>query len=163
MKWRWTLAIVAAFAASPASANWQYTRWGMTPAEIAAAAPVHVGMVDLPALSTPTSRVKAGAVYQASGMDFTVAFGFDAADHLNRVTLYPSNLHQCSDLNQLLRSVYGDPPPAGITTTAVATAKTWRDERGGNIIHFLIIGDWSNPSNCSVAYEPIRTREQSGL
>lgn len=154
---RLVVAALTLLAASPANADWQYTRWGMTVGEVKAASP-YVVLHEAPDLSLPSSRVKAGAKYRAGGMSFTAAFGFGDDGGLNRVKLYLDDGSRCDELRHSLRSVYGEEAPNTLNNSIVSLAK-WRDEENKNMIGYLAIGD----DKCSVTYEPIRSTNETGL
>ncbi len=160
MRYGRLLLLAGTLIAAPASAHWQFTRWGMTPEQVQAASPT-VQLGENRSASSSASRVLASAPYSANGMSFDVRFGFDAGRRLNKVSLELADLSQCTALNAALRSVYGEPMPGD--RSPVYFLARWRDERGGNMVNLLAIGGLGRPDTCSVDYQPIRSREESGL
>jgi hypothetical protein len=157
---RWILLIAAVVIAAPASAHWQYTRWGMTPAQVQAANPA-VQLGEDRGASARDSQVLASARYSASGLTFNARFGFDANGRLNKVSLDLLDRSGCVELNGSLRSVYGEPLPG--ERMSFAYLARWRDEAGGNMVSLLAIGGLSSADTCSLDYRPIRSRSETGL
>jgi hypothetical protein len=89
------IAALVAIAPVPASAHWQYSRWGMTLPQLLAAGPKTLFVRDFPDLDIAGSHIRAGSLYVATGLKFSAAFGFSDDGHLNRVTLYPQEPARC--------------------------------------------------------------------
>lgn len=154
---RFAVSIALLFAAAPAHADWQYTRWGMTVNEVLAAGNGRVIRHDSPAMSDTVSQMRAVAKHSADGMSFTAFFGFGAESNLNQVMLVLNEGSRCLLLRDSLRSVYGEGRLFDIRPGLVPGVK-WRDEASGNMIDFLTIS-----RTCTVTYEPIRTTKETGL
>jgi hypothetical protein len=152
------LAAAAALAAlaSPAQANWQYSRWGMSVAQVAASAHQKVLVQSFPELDVPGSRVLAGTPYIANGLSFTAAFGFDQADRLNRVTLYLRDLRACGDLRRALDELYGRPLKR-VDLPGEFSSSTWRDPGAGNVVTFSRNERQSVTTTCMAIYQPMAT------
>ena len=84
------LGIVLALAccgASAAKADWEYTKWGMTPQEVVSASKnLAKEGTDLRA-DSDGNVTKLVAPFQSGKFSFEAQFGFDAADRLSSVTL----------------------------------------------------------------------------
>jgi hypothetical protein len=131
---------------APAFADWQYTRWGMTPDEVAAAAkgqaPLNSG--------TPGQTMEGYVVgnvgtYQTMTREFSVVFYYQS-EKLSRVQLKTSG--DCFPLMNELRATYGH--PNFDNRSPVVRQLTWRDHDGGNTVTF----SGMDPS-CSILYEPL--------
>ena len=152
-------AIVAAIAmlfAEPASAHWQYTRWGMTPAEVIAASngAAHVGSGVQSVLGEGTADVV--GTYDAGGRIFSTAFTFEQG-HLASVALWTTDWSQCIPTIKDLQAVYGDPEE--YTDGKVVANATWSDRSKNNHIKMRLL----SPKYCEVQYSPIASAAASGL
>lgn len=61
---------------SPAIAGWQWTEWGMSEAEVRAAAPINLAQSPMPNVPGVNPLGLAGS-YRASNIEFTAKFAFD--------------------------------------------------------------------------------------
>lgn len=82
-----TIAAASVALASPASADWSYTRWGMTPAQVVRASGGTARLADVAPAPGQTYIIKATGTVQSGGLQFASDFRF-AADRLVSVTLY---------------------------------------------------------------------------
>lgn len=74
------LAALPLLAASPAAAHWEYTRWGMTEAQVAAASRGAVrALPPGERRPVPATRMeyRAAAEFRSGGLSLSVAFAFD--------------------------------------------------------------------------------------
>lgn len=149
---RWTVALLALCGSAAASAHWQYTKWGMTPEQVAMAAPASFTRLSDPDLDSATSRTRLGTNYEAMGFTFAAFFQFDrATGGLDRVKLLLRG-EGCDELRFKLFNVYGEPD-----RRPVLGSVRWRDEANGNIVAFVPVG------GCWVEYFPAPPRGRSGL
>jgi hypothetical protein len=103
-----------ALAASPgqATANWEYTVWGMTPEDVAAASG---GKVRVLAAARPDHAASPGPESMAEGrfalgpFPMTVKFGFDQDRRLTMVTLTFAEQQRPDQLKAWLNQNYGKP------------------------------------------------------
>lgn len=73
---------------TPALADWQYTRWGMTPAQVQKAAKGAAKVTsELPEELVAGMSYRLVAPYTAGEFQFIAYFAFDAHDHLRLVLL----------------------------------------------------------------------------
>lgn len=121
--------------ASPANAGWQWTDWGMTLEQVAAAAPAA-------AVSDNSFRFTGG------GIEFVATMIADSGG-LSRVVLVPVKQGQCQAVQDALRQTYG---------RSETGEDAWRDEPHGTSVRLV---DMSY-TDCSVVYEPIRRGGQQG-
>lgn len=131
---------------APASAHWQYTRWGMTPAQVIAASKNKAHIAADPATNgTPDFQNLVDAKYRSQDMDFDVNFLFDTGNKLAHVKLKLVEPSGCASLQGRLSNIYG--PPKLSSTPIISFAKWW-DKPHGNVLVLMQIGDQS----CSVDY-----------
>lgn len=118
-------ALVLIAAASPASANWQYTTWGMTREQVARAAPGGTIDVDPSTRSSVDGdKILLEAPYTAGTFNFTAGFGFDSTDHLDRVHLVLQS-GDAASLHVALVKRYGDPKHEDSDFDAFGGRITW--------------------------------------
>jgi hypothetical protein len=134
-----------------ARADWQYTKWGMSPSELRAAA--KKANVQLKNVTSP-KFVSRGFLYEArygtSKFDFHTTFSFHPKEKkLRLVSLTLEDVHQCRELASELKTVYGEPK---MTSTLQITArKEWLDEANNNRI--ILISDKDEDTICVLNYE----------
>ena len=160
-----------------AKADWEYTKWSMTPQEV---------------LSASNNRAKEGtdlrpdsdgnvsklvAPYKIGTFLFRADFGFDAADKLSSVTLVlddpsasmdmapdagaephtgpdmPTNTRQgtCLDLHLSANTIYG-PPTGGGTADMLYSIETWRDPKNRNDVKYTVLYG----TGCYIQYSVIK-------
>ena len=168
------IAIAAiAMLASPASADWQYTRWHMTTQELQATSPNIVP-------TTPSERrdqsnpylgeslLKSG--YNTEDLQY-IAYYMFRENKLVAVNLSSTRPQQQGPTaNMRLEKIYGPPYQdksrrmAGGAMFCTITDRQWRSERDGNVIS--VNGMLCNEGGrdfFSVRYEPILSTGRTGL
>lgn len=120
-----TAAAALAFSATVAHADWAYTRWGMTPEQVAKASGGAVRA--LPAAERKTfaqAEMQTGAegTHTEGGVKLRVAFGFDAKTGGLECAIYTvMDAAQSGDLKAAMIKAYGPPehtselPAIGLT------------------------------------------------
>src|ERR1700683_2328497 len=78
---------LACCGASAAKADWEYTKWGMTPGQVVNAAKNRTRKSSDLHPDSDGNVTKLVAPYQSGKFSFEAQFGFDAADRLSSVTL----------------------------------------------------------------------------
>src|ERR1700678_890561 len=73
--------------ASAAKADWEYTKWGMSPQQVVSAAKNRTRKSSDLHADSDGNVTKLVAPYQSGKFSFEAQFGFDAADRLSSVTL----------------------------------------------------------------------------
>ncbi len=157
----------------PSFADWQYTRWGMTPDEVVAASN---GAASKPQIAPPKKgravddeTVK--GTYETPSFKFSVGFVFEN-DKLAAVRLKPMPIDKIYDVGSQLASIYGKPIYDRDERTSggicFLTNRKWRDEKAGNEISYssyaCIKTNISNKSLIGgVSYTPIRSSKSTGL
>jgi hypothetical protein len=168
---KFAIAVIAiSIAPITARADWQFTRWGMTPSEVVAAS-------NGTAKPTPPSRaVKDGdeavkGTYRTGDFTFTVGYVFEK-DRLVAIRLKPVPLKVIYKVGAQLDAVYGKPVQSSSSwdryKVCLSNSKRWRDVDSGNEIsyftHACIKSQISDESlMATIAYAPIRSRAESGL
>lgn len=154
---RLVIAVAVLLAPACASADWQYTRWGMTKEEVAAASKGQLKPCDARCASVTTDNSAAGLV----GPYKSGEFNFDAFAMFDKRTgkLVRVNLKLLAgDGNALLGAVrlkYGE--PASRLATDFISVHTWRDQ--GDEINIVRIGR----DLTALTYEPRITESNKGL
>jgi hypothetical protein len=162
MKWRHVLAgLSAAVVASPIQADWQYTRWGMTPNQINEASSGNASQIPPREGSrTINGEMLAHGSYVSGPYKFGVDFFFNELG-LSQVTLHPVSKEHCATIVRDLTGKYGD--PVSVTKLPMQVLSlVWRDVTPNNEIRFNAEGS----VDCSIVYTPIRpmlTKGADGL
>jgi hypothetical protein len=164
---------IATSGAAPATANWQYTTWGMSQAQLAAVSPNIRPTTSSEEESRGNpyiGRAKLKAGYIADGLQYTVYFWFQN-DKLVTGDLEPIDPTRGPTAGSKLESIYGKPFANDLTRNLGCENKNnkWRSERDGNVIRFdqavcYSVKDGSITLNLySVRYEPLFTSKGTGL
>jgi hypothetical protein len=153
----------------PAAADWQYTKWGMTPEEVikvsggAATAPAP-GAKPAGALNNPNTELLLKAPYDAGRYKFTAAFFFTKDDHrLAAVQLLLTEKEHLSalsvELAQSLTQKYGK--PLNDENTALFHRIDWKTETES--IEYMCLGGHDRPIGVMLSYAPVKTSENDRL
>ncbi len=94
---------------TPAWADWQYTQWGMSPAEVQSASNGTAVVNQDRKLDAADLTAGLTAFYRGDKRPFTAVFLFDAAGKLSAVTLNPTDRISCDSIRQSLDAHYGAP------------------------------------------------------
>ena len=158
---------LACCGASAAKADWQYTKWGMTPQQVVSAStnPAREGSDPRPDSDGNVSKLV--APYQSGKFPFEAQFGFDAADRLSSVTLVlkdksaSMDMHmgadvkmdqgECRDLQVSVTAEYG-PPQGGGTADMLYSIETWQDRKNKNNVKYAVLYG----TGCYVQYSAIK-------
>jgi hypothetical protein len=145
-----------------AQADWQYTKWGMTEAEVVAASNGSAVASDAKQLGMnfdkPGIETKLTAPYTAGQFIFDARFSFSKdRGALARVQLWPVDKMQCTRLQTELATKYGRPTHSRVDQIGRTTY--WKDEQARNVTSFSsVLG-----ATCYVSYDPIATAASGGL
>ena len=162
MRCRWDIPVLAAaaltaVAASPALADWQYTAWNMSPAQVVAASDRIARQNSDRALDAAGLKARLTAPFEAESLPFTAVFLFDGRDRLRSVTLNPADVTSCPAIRDRLAAHHGDPEQQ--TDMVHASAERWDDVESDNLVVFLDLGH----GNCSIQYSKLpNTRPHGG-
>lgn len=147
------LAVSAAAAATPAAADWSFTRWGMTPAQVVRASGGTARLEDVPPNRGQTHIIRAVGTVRSGDLRFNAEYRF-FNDRLVSVKLLPTT-GSCSAVRQAVGSKYGRADP--------------RNE------YMPFTTRWSSPAenvrvtvepyvtDCDVTYRPFRDENSAGL
>ena len=160
---------LACCGASAAKADWEYTKWGMTPEQVASAAKnlTKAGSDLQP--DSDGNVTKLVAPYRRDKFSFEAQFGFNPADRLSSVTLVVKdktagmgmgmdmgpdmNMDQgsCHDLLATVKTMYGR-PQSGRSAHMQYIIETWQDRKNKNNVTYTVL----NGVGCYVQYSAIK-------
>jgi hypothetical protein len=150
-----SVALVVAMAVAPldARADWQCTRWGMTPEQVLAASAGQLKACDEACKGQDTNIQIARFLgpYQFGPFKFTAYMLFDRRSNtLAQVTLGLNQPNDAGALIGALRLEYGEPAAIDYSQSMqVIMFRNSTDE-----INVVVIGDRSHVTNTSLSYEP---------
>jgi hypothetical protein len=160
--------------ASAAKADWEYTKWGMTPQQVVSAAKNRTRKSSDLHPDSDGNVTKLVAPYQSGKFSFEAQFGFDAADRLSSVTLVlndkSTDMHMdmdsmemddksmqmdmdqgiCHDLDLNLNTTYGPPPYHG--ASHLYAIEKWQDQKNKNNVDYHALYQ----VGCYVQYSAIK-------
>ena len=154
------LVVSAAIWPDAANADWQYTRWGMTPEQVQSAAR---GKLSPPtaqdACSACSSAPLLTGAYSAGGQQFRVSFEFSEGKTLSAVVLATPSTGRtwgCNDLFDSLSLKYGVPVArAPLSGDGTLPNSRWLDQHDDNTVFF---NDASQQTGmCEIRYSPLVT------
>ena len=150
-----TAAMLAAIVASPASAHWQYTKWGMTPDQVIAASggSVQRGNGDRSVQGDATRG--ATGTYVAGDLTFNANFWFGAKG-LASTTLSLKDDDKCKDVQRDLLAKYGTPVEF---SGGSVQRRMWADKSTGNRVVLISTG----LGYCELQYAPLISDAAAGL
>jgi hypothetical protein len=159
--------------ASAAAADWEYTKWGMTPQQVISAAKNRTRKSSDLHPDSDGNVTKLVAPYKSGKFSFEAQFGFDAADRLSSVTLVlkdkfagmdmgadmnmgadmTMNMDQggCHDLQASVKTTYG-PPQGGGSAHMQYAIETWQDRKNKNNVTYTVL----DRAGCYVQYSAIK-------
>lgn len=141
-------AVALASHAAPASAHWQFTRWGMTPEQVIAASSGQ-------AHATAQPDTLAGT-YAAGGRTYQATFRF-VQGRLGQVELELQGEPVCQSMATDVATIYGSPNRKTIGRYGTGVAE-WFDYVNGNdvVLAYLV-------KSCTMSYGPLATGASTGL
>src|ERR1700689_5086128 len=155
--------------ASAAKADWEYTKWGMTPQQVVSASRNLTRKSSDLHPDSEGNVTKLVAPYRSGKFSFEAQFGFDAADRLSSVTLVLNdkfagmdmnmgpdmnmNMDQggCHNLLASVKTTYG-PPQDGRSAHMQYIIETWQDRKNKNTVTYTVL----DGVGCYVQYGAIR-------
>ncbi len=145
--------------AAPAQADWQYTRWGMSPEQVAGAS---AGSVSLDSGTAndeiPGEKVGARGTYSSGPYNFKVVFYFSERKLVDvRLRLISDNiLDDAWKLKNDLDGIYGRP---FAESGGIGPIITYHDPGKNNRVDLIIITN----KFANLEYRPLRNASASGL
>lgn len=145
------LGIVTTLSVLPSKADWQFTRWGMSPTAVIEASKGEAKLETNEGKSISPGVAKVVAPYKAGPYEFRAFFNFNN-DALDAVSLQLQDNSACGKLGQSLREQYGQPFEDEQIFSLHVTK--WRDTKNSNVVQFSD----STRGGCSVKYFPLETK-----
>lgn len=160
---------LACLGASAAQADWEYTKWGMTPQQVASAAKKLTKASSDLHPDSDGNVTKLIAPYRSGKFSFEAQFGFNAADRLSSVTLVLKDKFAgmdmgmdmgagmnmdhggCHDLLATVKTTYG-PPQGGRSAHMQYVIETWQDRKNRNNVTYTVL----DGVGCYVQYSAIK-------
>jgi hypothetical protein len=155
-------AIAAALFSTPTYANWQYTKWSMTPEQVIAssAGKMHRCDATCDKQKTDTETALTYGPYRSGEFSFK-AFTFfgNAAKKLEYVQLDLNDPSLAYKLLGELKSKYGE--PTSQSNSQLSTIASWRG--GADQVQVFILGMGGHPTYATITYRPRQSRSNKGL
>jgi hypothetical protein len=151
MKFAVIVACGIALLPTAAFADWQFTRWGMTPIQVVAA-----GKISGPIVAAPPNakgEIEYIGSYRSGSHTFKTTYTFNGGK-LSVVSLETTN--RCQDLLVEMHSVYGK--PVSESNIGIGRFMRWLDRKKLNDVQMLDFGD-----SCTLIYGKLDTASSSGL
>jgi hypothetical protein len=166
---------LACCGASAAKADWEYTKWGMSPEQVASAAKNLTRASSDLRPDSDGNVTRLVAPYHDGKFSFEAQFGFNAADRLSSVTLVledktagmgmgmdmgmstdmgaDMNIDQggCHDLLVSVKTKFG-PPQGGRSAHMQYIIETWQDRKNKNNVTYTVL----DRVGCYVQYSAIK-------
>ncbi len=136
-------------------ADWQYTRWGMSPKQVVAASKGKAK----PFSSETMPDVRAQGGYQSGTFHFKVNFAFRPNDNqLSEVELVPLDNSTCHSIKLNLEGKYGQAVNIETNEYIEREESRWHDRKQNNLVSFA-----SYPNRCFLKYKQLSTSDGKGL
>ena len=153
--------------ASASQADWEYTKWGMTPAQVASAAKNLTKKSSDLHPDSDGNVTKLVMPYKSGKFPFEAQFAFDAGDKLASVTLVLNDRFAgedmggmpgmdmaggpCHDLLASVKAAYG-PAQRGAGAHMQYNMEYWQDPKNKNNVKYTVL----NQAGCYVQYSAIK-------
>jgi|SRR5712692_11509112 len=137
-----------------ATADWQYTKWGMTLEQVVAASKGTATANSDRTLDAEGFKAKLVAPYQSEGFTFRAAFMFGPDNKLGVVQLGLQN-GSCLKLIGALTNAYG--PQQSKSRSSVLNLDRWWDQKHGNDVAYAEVG-----ASCWIQCRPLSTPGKPG-
>src|ERR1700684_2498364 len=154
--------------ASAAKADWEYTKWGMTPQQVVSAAKNLTRISSDLHPDSDGNVTKLVAPYKSGKFSFEAQFGFDAADRLSSVTLVLNDKSAgmdmdmgagmnmdgggCHALQASVKPAHA-PPQGGGSAHMQYSIETWQDQKNKNNVTYAVL----DGVGCYVQYSAIKS------
>ncbi|HZP98889.1 MAG TPA: hypothetical protein VFB13_05075 [Reyranella sp.] len=145
-------------------ADWQYTKWGMTPEEVVAASDGKIKMLEKPRPAAPGEVALVEGRYESGDLKFSATFVFRDAEKksltLVSLALLDSEKLTCAGVHEALFAKYGEPGHVISDRSTFTRQLFWQDRPTNLSIElFRTIKDIL----CLVSYRPLTTINNRGL
>jgi hypothetical protein len=161
--------VLVSCGASAAKADWEYTKWGMTPQQVVSASRNLTRKSSDLRPDSDGNVTKLVAPYQSGKFSFEAQFGFDATDRLSSVTLVLNDKSAgmdmdmgadmknmvkgvCHDLQLSVKSAYGSPQGGGAAHMQYSI-ETWQDQTNKNKLTYTVL----DGVGCYVQYSALKS------
>ena len=155
-----TLAALAAagttVSSNSADANWQYTQWNMTPAEVKKVSENRAQDNNDRTLDAENRTAKLTAAYQGEAISFKAVFLFNDENELKAVTLTPSKRDDCPLVLSRLVDHYGQPKANSVM--GHADIARWDDFANSNLVVYLKL----EKEGCTIQYSKLPPTHPDG-
>lgn len=145
-----------AISMSPAHADWQTTKWGMSPEQVLTAAPAGAVLKRVDPRGEGGAKIEVDGTYSAGDHQYDASMFFDPSAGLSSVMLVQRSVGDCTATLSALVQKYGQPSGTG----APKQPAIWTDKNGGNVVEFQRVSEEVSrfyPLACSVIYRPIKS------
>jgi hypothetical protein len=153
-----TIALLSGGVAAPANADWQYTKWGMTPAEVVAASDGKAVPDEKPSTNIRGEVSKLKAPHAAGDYEFLATFSFDKSDKLATVLLFLKGPTKCDLLRDEVISKYGSPQRSA--TSSLIRELSWLVVEENTKIMLSNLG---SGTLCTLEYSALSGESRKGL
>ena len=152
------IAIIASglmFGATTASADWEYTNWGMTPEQVITASHGQAKKI-VPLNREYRLRGKwVRSVHKSGDLAYDVVFRFELnSKGVNRVQLKLNDMGRCDSLAPMLKTRYGE---SKAKVMAPGWRRfTWNDKKSNAQIRFTEGRSSGSLVSCGIEYSPMK-------
>lgn len=148
------LALAALAISTPAIADWQGTRWGMTREEVRSASPLHFD--EAPAPMKGHSSPDLLVTTDVWGIPSRVRLSFsDATDRLVMVAIRPTDSSACSLMATAVKDRFGFSPNHQDGLDGAWASDHWVDPQSNNSVGWIIVQLPRQPSTCGIELDPL--------
>lgn len=147
----WTLWAV------PSEASWQYTRWGMSAAEVVVASNGTAEIIKNPQLNDKPNVRLVDGTYRSGDYRFLSRFFFSEQELVEVVLYLDRPVENCDKLSKDLHGTYGSP-----ATKTVLGGDRWEIVNENNIIEMDAVMHEAN-FMCIIKYKQLVTKSAQGL
>jgi hypothetical protein len=147
---RKSLIILFILLSGPVHADWQKTRWDMSPAEVSSLYPTLKPVPRNPN-ATISSQVLLRGPYSDGPFQFTIEFAFDSSNKLSAVGFTLEQYSSCTQLFDQIRNSHGE--PSSKQKIEDGLYYYWDDSVHHNEVNLI---DSSIHAICMFSYEKIK-------
>lgn len=163
--------ILVGLFATDSRADWQYTTWGATPAQVEEAM-AKAGVTKLPPPQAVEKQQGRGPSFEFRGdyktgrFQFSALFGFErSSGKLVEVRLVPESGSECGSIKEAMLDQYGPVESESVehqTNLIKSVNLRWRDVTAKNTV---VMNDYvaMGTRGCAISYKPLLAGKGSGL